>query len=209
METKVKSNLIARTKYHNSLFEVIVLLVVFLLLAFFVVKPKYNNTSVKSAELKESQEQYKKVETDLENMNNLISKLEKSKEEIALADQALPLHGRITALNLLIDNLVVSSGMKLASITSEDMGDAIVAGDKKLLEDPFGADRKLQLNQITVTVTGPVEQFRQLLKLIESNSRLMDIQTISISNQDEILYKIKLKAYFYAPQYEEVKSVEE
>jgi hypothetical protein len=204
MELKPQSRLISDTKHRNSLFEVIVLFVAALLLLLFVVRPKYNMVQVKADELKTAQSQQQAIESDRKTMNDLIDKLDNSQADLALVDQALPLQGRVTSLDLLLDNLVLTSGMKLASINTDEGTSGIVAGDKKLLADPYGSDRKLQTILANVTVTGPIEQFRQLLKLIETNSRLMDIDTISISKQDEIIYKIRLKAYFYAPEYAKV-----
>ncbi len=207
MDIKAQTKLLADSRYHNSLFEVIVLFVVVVLVGAFVVRPKYNSNQMKADELQKAKAQYEKVETDRAAMEKLLDKMDESEQDIALVDQALPLNGRITALNLLIDNLAVSSGMQLASISTEDMSSNVVAGDEELIDDPFGANRKLQVINATVTVTGPVEQFRQFLKLIEKSPRLMDIDTIAISNQeDEVLYKVRLKAYFYAPEYEKPKA---
>lgn len=208
MDIKSKLQVSTDSKYRNSLFEVVVLFIVLVLVVMFIARPKYNASQVKAEELSTAQAQYEKVETDRKKMNSLIEDLNKSKDEVALVDQALPLQGRVTSLDLLIDNLVLSSGMKLASITTDEATNGVVAGDKKLLADPYGSDRKLQTIVATVSVTGPVEQFRQLLKLIEASPRLMDVDTISISNQDEIIYKIRLKSYFYAPEYEKVKAQE-
>jgi Tfp pilus assembly protein PilO len=206
MDFKVQSKLMPDVQHRNSLFEVIILLAITILFLIFVVRPKYSMSKVKAAELKTAQSQYQTVESDRKTMNDLIDKLDDSKNDLALVDQALPLQGRVTSLDLLIDNLVSTSGMKLASVNTDEGTNGVAAGDKKLLTDPYGSNRKLQTMLANVTVTGPVEQFRQLLKLIETNSRLMDIDTISISKQDEIIYKIRLKAYFYAPEYDKVNS---
>lgn len=207
MDLKTQTKMLTDSRYHNSLFEVIVLFVVVVLVGVFVVRPKLNSNQMKSEELNKAKAQYEKVETDRSAMEKLLDKMDESEQDIAMVDQALPLHGRITALNLLIDNLAVSSGMQLASISTEDTSSNIVAGDEKLIEDPYNANRKLQIINATVTVAGPVEQFRQFLKLIEKSPRLMDIDTVSISRQeDEVLYKVRLKAYFYAPEYEKPKA---
>lgn len=208
MDLKVQSKLISDVKFRNSLFEVVILLVVVVLLVVFVLRPKYNTTKVKAKELATAQNQYKTVENDKQTMVKLIERLHNSKDDIALVDQALPLQGRITSLDLLVDNLVSTAGMQLASIESDESNSGVVAGDKKLLADPYGASRTLHTTIANITVTGPVEQFRQLLKLIETNSRLMDVDSISISKSDVIVYKIRLKAYYYAPEYEKPKPQE-
>lgn len=209
MDLKAQTRLISNARYHNSLFEVAIIFGIFVLLVIFVVRPKYNADKAKAEELKASQNQYQTVENDRKTMNQLIEQLNQSKDDVALADQALPLQGRVTSLNLLIDNLVATSGMQLASINTDEGTNGVIAGDKKLLADPYAASRKLQTIKTHIAVTGPVEQFHQLLKLIERSPRLIDIDTISISQEEAgIIYKIGLKAYFYAPEYEKLKPQE-
>lgn len=189
-------------KHRNRLFEAAVMFVAAVILVVFVAWPKYQDSQTKADELSTAEKQFMTLESDRKTLAQLASKIDSSREEIALADQAIPLHGRITALNLLLDNMVVNSGMQLASLIPDEGTDGIVAGDKKLIDDPYGSNRKLQTIATTMTVTGPVEQFRQLLKLIETSPRLMDVDNISISKAEELVYKVHLKAYFYAPEYE-------
>jgi Tfp pilus assembly protein PilO len=200
MDLNIQSKLVSPRK-GNSLFEVGVLIVVILLVLYFIVRPKHQQANAKVAELANAQKQYSSVETDRKTLETLVGQLKDKQDEIEVLDQAIPLNGRITSLDLVIDNMVANSGMKLASIINSETESGVVAGDKKLLDDPYGADRTLQSSVVNITVTGPVEQFNQLLKLIENSPRLMDIDSVTISQEQEVLYKIRLKAYYYAPKY--------
>jgi hypothetical protein len=66
--------------------------------------------------------------------------------------------------------------------------------------DPYGADRKLQTTSLELITTGTVDQFRNLLQLIETNGRIIDVSDLQLSNEQETTtYTIKLKAYSYVP----------
>jgi hypothetical protein len=70
-----------------------------------------------------------------------------------------------------------------------------------LLAKPYDATRKLQTIDLTVTATGNMDQFKDLLKLIETNSRILDITNIEISSQEgTTIFKLKIKAYIYTPE---------
>jgi hypothetical protein len=60
--------------------------------------------------------------------------------------------------------------------------------------------RKLQTTNLGLTVSGGTDQFKNLLELIETNGRLIDVATLDMSNEAENpVFTLKLKAYSYVP----------
>lgn len=52
----------------------------------------------------------------------------------------------------------------------------------------------------TANFSGTIEQFKQFLTLLETNSRIVDIDTmeVAVAENDALLFKLKIKTYFFA-----------
>jgi Tfp pilus assembly protein PilO len=184
----------------TSLIEIGALIAVIILVLWFFVLPKRAALNAQRTELKQQEEVLANSKKDSENLVRLISQLNRSGADIALLDEALPLESRITKLEFLLDSLISASGMRLGLMNVDATTLGVAAGDKKTLADPFAAPRKLQTITMEVNVSGNVDQFKNLLQLLESNSRIIDVVSIDITNEEEgSAFKIKLKSYSYAP----------
>src|SRR6476469_5499542 len=144
----------------------ILVLVVLVLFSWFILRPKLAATMQTRADLQTNQIQLAKVQADQAELNRLINDLHAAPDDVALLDEALPLNDRITHVQILLESLVQSSGMTVAVINSDDSSKDVSAGDKELLANPYQANRKLHTITLTVSVTGTMEQLKNLLSLM-------------------------------------------
>jgi hypothetical protein len=187
-----------RRDFSNPMIQIVLLVIVIVLLSWFVVKPKFASTMENRTELKAAKARMAKVEEDQQELNRLISAMKASPEEIALVDEALPLTGRVSKAYTLLNTLVQFSGMSLTLLGADDTSKVIAAGDKDELENPYKPGRKLHTVTMTVSVEGNMEQFKSLLELIETNGRVLDVETVNIIGGEEApKYHVTVKAYAY------------
>jgi Tfp pilus assembly protein PilO len=116
-------------------------------------------------------------------------------------DKALPLDGKALRLRFLIEDMARSVGVAIGDVNVLSKGDAI-AGDKKLLANPYAAARSLQKMTASVFVTGTFSQLQFFLHNIENSGRLMDINDLAIEpgSEGNLNLKLGLSAYYLAPK---------
>jgi Tfp pilus assembly protein PilO len=181
----------------NPYTQIVLLGVIIALLSFFIVGPKYRAVQSSGADADAISAQRQQVESEKENLAKLMAKLENSKQDIAVTDEALPLNGRVSGLYALLESLVKNSSMQLAEISAADGVTLVVAADKAESKG-LKADRKLLTTKVSLSVVGDMQQLKNLLESIETNPRVMDVDSLNIAaNEEGVRFKIELKAYAY------------
>lgn len=184
--------------FTNPTLQAIMLAIIVVIFSWFIVKPKLADYTTTRNTLKTAQAKLKQSQEDQKNLNELIAKLRDSKDDVALIDEALPLQGRVSKSNVLMQNLVQSSGMSLSQLSTDDTSKIVSAGDKEGLADPFSKPRKLHTITMTTTLTGTMDQFKNLLELIETSSRVLDVESMDILGGDQqIKFRLIVKAYSF------------
>ncbi|MCC7356070.1 MAG: hypothetical protein IT410_00425 [Candidatus Doudnabacteria bacterium] len=182
--------------------EIALLAIIIILFSWFVLKPRVIVLTTLRNEQKAIEEQQASVADQKNQLLELVSKLESSSIDVAVLDEALPLNSRLTTMAVLTDSLAKSNGMSVASIAVDgsESSKAIVAGDKTALSDPYKAQRKLNTATVLITTSGTLEQFVGFLNAIENSTRVMDVQTIDISGQEQgqLLFKVKVRGYSFS-----------
>lgn len=182
----------------SSIIQIVLLAIVLVLFSWFILKPKLSQSTEVRGNLKAAEAQLAKVRQDQQDLDALISELRSSPDEIVKIDEALPLNGRISKAYVQLDNLVQSSGMTLTIISTDDTAKTISAADKVLLENPYQPGRALHTITLTATVTGSMDQFKNLLELIETSGRVLDVETVEIDGGEPLTkFTIEVKAYAY------------
>jgi hypothetical protein len=159
-------------------------------------------SSVKAhaAELAKTKDTSKETLAELE---RLVQTMNSSPEDIKKLDEVLPLEGRQTKVQVMVEKYVQNAGMSLANITVEplDNKEYVSAGNHELLDKPYAAIRKQHALESTIAISGTVAQFENLLKTLETSSRLLDVQSIDIRAEDNNLvsFRLKIITYFYEP----------
>lgn len=184
--------------FGNPLIQIILLAVIFSLFSWFILKPKYKETMDNRSQLSVAEKQLEQITKDQADLKQLVTKLNASTDQVALVDEALPLNGRISKANVLMESLVQASGMSIAQLTTSDSQKTISAGDKAKIANPFQAQRKLNTITMTLSLTGNLDQFRNLLELIETNGRVLDVETMDVTSDDNgSKFRIIVNAYAY------------
>lgn len=190
---------IPRSKnYGNPGIQAFLLLIVLVLVSWFLIKPKLVDSAQTRAELKAAETQLSGIQQDRKDLNKLVNQLRSSPEDVLKVDEALPLNGRITKMYVLLENLVRSSGMTLTLISAGDTSKTISAGDKEMLENPYQPGRELHTITLTTSVTGTMDQFKNFLELIETNGRVLDVETVEVIGGDPLTkFRITVNSYAY------------
>jgi hypothetical protein len=185
----------------TSILETVALVVVIALVGWFFVKPQSATLSDRKMLLEQARTDYTNVEQDKNTLAQLAAKLKGSGTDIALVDEALPLHNRPTHLEVLLDSLITASGMKIVDMDFRPSEDAtVVAGEKNSLANEYSVARKLATTDLDLTIGGGIDQFRNFLQLLETNGRVVDVTNLDMINEEgNPVFKIKLKAYSYVP----------
>lgn len=184
--------------YNNPIVQIVLLLIVLVIFSWFVLKPKLSHSTETRTNLKAAEAQLGSVKQDQEALGQLVSDLREANDEVSKVDEALPLSGRISKVYVLLDTMVRSSGMTLSLINSDDSSGAISAADKEVLENPYQPGRELHVVTLNTTVSGTMEQFKNLLQLIETNGRVLDIADVKVIGGEPLTkFEISVKAYSY------------
>lgn len=190
-----------KTRQSYSWFELGLVICAIVLIYFFMIRPKQATITVARDNLKTLQEQYNSLQASIDKLNKLSEDLDAHKKDIKDIDEALPLKAMTIRLQMLLQDTVISSGMTLASLGVGSDGGAIVSGDKPALAHPYEAKRSLKTIASTLSVTGSIAQFEDLLKKLQTSARLMDISAFSVApGKDGLLqFNMLLTSYYYAP----------
>ncbi|QQS22803.1 hypothetical protein IPM19_04215 [bacterium] len=200
MNTPNMNSIMRSKQAQNPLFQSILIIIVLVIFAWFILIPKFNSYVEKSNQLKSAEGQLDQIQADEMEMNELISKLETSENQIKLVDEALPLATRATQLSILFESYATSSGMQVSqiNISDEAVGKTPAAGNKTVLEDPYGAKRALKTVNVNITVSGNIDQFRNFLQIVESSGRIVDVSNMDVTSGDGVTrFTVKLKTYVY------------
>lgn len=189
-----------RRDFGNPIIQAALLLIVFVLFTWFILKPKLSKSMEQRTNLKAAQAQLDGIKSDKQKLSQLVSELRNSEEDVAKVDEALPLNGRVSKVYVMLDEYVRTAGMTLTLISADDTSKSIAAGDKSLLANPFQEGRQLHTITLTTTVTGNMEQFKNLLQLIETSGRVLNIDSVEVIGDDSVTkFIISVKAYAYEP----------
>jgi Tfp pilus assembly protein PilO len=199
MNSPTIQSYIPRSKdYGNPGIQALMLLIVLVLVSWFLIKPKLTESAQNRAELKAAESQLSGIQQDRKDLNRLVNELRSAPDELLKVDEALPLNGRITKMYVLLESFVRSSGMTLTLVSAGDTSRTISAGDKELLENPYQPGRELHTMTLTTSVTGSMDQFKNFLELIETNGRVLDVETVEVVGGDPLTkFRITVNAYAY------------
>lgn len=199
---QIKTFVPRMTPERSHFTEIALLAIIIILFSWFVLKPRVIALATLRSEQTAIEEQRASVADQKSQLLELINKLENSPTDVAVLDEALPLNSRLTTMAVLTDNLAKSNGLSVASIAVDgtESSKAIVAGDKTTLTDPYKAQRKLNNATVLITTSGTLEQFVGFLNAIENSTRVMDVQTIDISGEEQgqLLFKVKVRGYSFS-----------
>lgn len=181
-----------------SVFSLVALLIAFILIMIFLVFPQQSLVSEQKNQLAADAASQQELANYEAKLNSLLSDLQSSSNEanLLLLDAAIPLDTRISKVHYLLDSLAKVSGMTVLNINFDSAELVSAAKD----EPKAGAKGNLKTIEGTANFSGTIEQFKQFLTLLETNSRIVDLDTIevAVAENSDLLFKLKIKTYFFA-----------
>ncbi|HVY67435.1 MAG TPA: hypothetical protein VHA30_00855 [Patescibacteria group bacterium] len=185
----------------NALVELVLLIIIAVLFLWFVVLPKKSAVDAKNQTLQDYTQKAGQVEQQMQTLKNLVGELHSNTAAVAKLDEAIPLSGNPTEVQMLVQSLADSAGVSVGDINVSGKSDAVVAGDASLLASPYAAGRSLQELNGSVYVTGSFAQLLAFLQKIESSGRLMSVYSLTVTTADNnsLSMRLSFTAYYFAP----------
>ncbi len=169
-----------------KLISVFVFLFILVLVFLFLLKPKYNEISQFKQEFKTKQEELANKKTYFENVKKLISNYQKiNSQDIEKIAKVLPSEKDIAGLFVQIEALAEEAGLNLLGLD--------IAERKEVPEL-----EKFKVRELGITLNlsgGDYFAFKKFLSAVESNLRIIDIDSINFAAEAES-YALSLKTYY-------------
>lgn len=178
----------------SSLVSIIIFFVIVALVFVFVL-PAWNDVSSLMAVKEEGQKELENRESIVANIDELLAQYEKAKSDLDKISLAIPNSAQLPELLIQLEEIVKKNGM--------------VMGDIKFSQEQESSKSKVALNdiktiKINIEAEGSYLNFKGLLRDLETNIRLMNVNNISFSrsgdDQDSIKFIIGMTSYYLADE---------
>lgn len=179
-------------------------LILSIIIAVFLVWPKYQELSVLNVRIKEREQDIKAKEEDLKYLRNISSELVKYEQNLKKIDSALPSFLSIPSLFYFLQKESSQNGLVLGKIQAgtaqeffieETVSETVSAPPESSAESfsPEGASREKIVRTKTEIKTIPIElslagsysDFKNFLSSLEKNAKLFETKTITFSAPSE------------------------
>lgn len=162
------------------------LLVLMILVGIFLWLPKYQNFSYLRGELKAIDDGLKEKEEHLSELRIVSEKLGEYSSQLSKIDSALPLEPLIPGLFNYFQNVSSANGLILENINSEEFSS--LEGSPGIREIPF-----------SLSVSGSYSSFKNLLSSLYFSARLIEVESVSFSSEEEggFQFDLEMKTYAY------------
>jgi Tfp pilus assembly protein PilO len=191
-----------RTEYGAGKF--IAAIVVGVLIFVFLANPKFTDYRERAKQLKADTELETKLRSEDKEITRRLAELETREDQVKLLEAAIPDKAGIPDLYAYLETLIKTSNLTLSSIQAVDATaakeadgatptDAVVVSS----EVPQAPSPSLGVIMVNLELKGDINGYKQFLGAIEKSLRIMDVQTVEISDDTQSLtYRITLKTYY-------------
>lgn len=167
---------------------ILILCIGIIAIAWFLTVPKYNKWRELKQQLTLAKISFASKQKIVEARKRLVLNYQARKSELAVLEETLPNAPKVPQLLSNVESLVIASGMRLnnISVTDPTLIDtaAVPVAVAVVAEGSIARPQLVQL-KIELSVEGDVGNFRNLLRLIENNIRLFDVNSLSIASNNE------------------------
>ncbi|MEO5927917.1 MAG: type 4a pilus biogenesis protein PilO [Patescibacteria group bacterium] len=175
------------TDYYGAVFFLMVL--IFVLSAFIVLKPKLDGVKATNAQTVSTLETLAREKVYLESLDQSIAAAQTiPAETLTKVDQALPREQGIPELLVLFGDTADRDSVKITSVSFSDSSNKVSTSS---------------VSELLVNMTVTAENYPQIKKYIrdlEVSLRLLDIVGINVSTQGtQSAYALQMKTYTYTP----------
>lgn len=188
-----------KASFSGTIIEVVFLIILSVVTYFYLVGPKIAEFKLARTELSGVQAKKDALQKQVQDFDRLVQEFSDNTHGVSALDQVLPLDSKPSKLYVLLENFMQSSGLTTGSVTVDSDALTVVAGN--VATDNIGeqATHKILPINISVSGVGTIDQLSNLLHLIETSTRLLEINNLDVSQgrNDQIVFKVSLKAYSY------------
>ncbi len=195
-----------RTQYGVGKF--IVAILVGVLIFIFLAGPKFSQYRQKAKELKANTELETRLKAEDQEISRRLNTLETKEDQIDLLNSAIPSKASVPDLYAYLETLVKTSNLTLSTIQAVDASalaeESADKGNEQAVDEVMVSDgtilspsTTLGVISVSLEVKGDINGYKQFLAAIENSLRIMDVQSVEISNDDtDLTYRIALKTYY-------------
>ncbi len=196
----------------SQLLSGIILPVLFLgalLGGYLLILPRYQDLQAQKADLQSKRDFFQQRSAQLQSVQEMVGELETKRQALTVLDEALPMAPRIPELlanldalakqsGLLIDNLQITPAPTLAELASGQEVTKVLR-----LEKLLASTKNLGVMQLNIKLLGLYPNLKIFLQNLEQNLRLMDADSIVISqtgeNSSAHEYVLRVQTYYQKP----------
>jgi len=185
----------------NSVLEAVLLLVICGLFYWFIIAPKMTAVAEQKNYLSQTQTEKDNISGTVSDLKKMVGQLSAHTKEISALDEAMPLDAKVLRLRLLLEDLGQSVGLSVGNVNVTGNTDAPWAGDKAILENPYGVPRSVQRLSGTISAQGNYGQVVAFLNKIENSGRIININSVNIDSSADgnLNILLTLDASYLAP----------
>lgn len=174
-------------------------------MGFFYLKPAWNKTSLQSRENGDLRVLSEELNNLIENRDFLLDTINRiSKNDLARIDEAMPQNQQAAELIALFESLSGRNGLVLKNIELSEKVEVKVADTSGQPRPGIGIPPPKQSSSvrefpIILSMLGTYDSFKNFLKSLEKNLRLVDMDNINFSvtgTADLFSFNLKLKTYY-------------
>ncbi len=188
-----------KASFSGTIIEVVFLLILSVVTYFYLVSPKYGEYKTARSELSVIQSKQNALQKQVQDFDKLVQDLADNTRGVGALDAVLPIDSKPSKLYVLLENFMQSSGLSTGSVSVDSNALTVVAGNTATVADNAQAEHTVIPSRISISGVGTIDQLSNLLRFIETSTRLLEINNLDVSQGrgDQILFKIGLQAYSY------------
>lgn len=172
---------------------ILVLLLAIIAVIFWSIIPFYNQISIAKAALSEKQKKLIETEETIDAIKNLTNKYKTMQNEFNQINVIFPDKDDLANLIVNLQTMVSESGIFLQSINFQPKTFQPATVEEMTKTNPYN------ILEIKLTAAGDYAGFKNFIKAIEKNLRLMDVKTIKFNlhkGKQEFDINIDLETYY-------------
>jgi Tfp pilus assembly protein PilO len=176
-------------------FIIIFIVILLLVGGYFIWWPKYQEFRQSSINLDAESEKVKKKKDYILEMETSLNNVSGYQEEISKISSALPLEYSVSSLFSLVQKTASENGLVISM--------AEISTVPKTSNQAQAESTQIAKIGVSVTITGSYSSFENFLSTLYRNSRLVEVSSIAISNEEQPneeltnIYDFDLEIYAY------------
>ncbi len=175
----------------KKIFAIPILFFLSFLLSIYFLMPNYSEFKDLKKEVSQKEDELEQKETEFATYEEILKKLKEHKEDFEKVDSGLPDELSFAFLLNFFQKKAAETGLILKSLSESGFS-------QKQKEEETSLLAKGQENYFTLYLSGTFPAFDNFLKIMESSSRMIEAEDITLKSTKDILdFYLTIKVYSY------------